>query len=193
MIIVFILTALPMFSQELYKGNISFTFNNEKYDLPLNTVSIRKENDLIISARGEKNDSFVQQMVSLEFSIERLGVDLQAGSIIFKDGIRDEHGKKLFGKTFAISFQSRDSRNNSGESLSYSTEVNRAQIEIYKSYNRSNWQAPAVIFTARIDEISYKNNELRIKGPFSAKFEKLEDKQSKTLVELKEGKFEIVL
>ncbi len=64
-----------MFAQENYKGKVSFTFNEEKIELPINVVSLRKENKVLITIRAEQNDEKGQQLFSLEWEFKKLSND----------------------------------------------------------------------------------------------------------------------
>lgn len=62
-------------AQENYKGKVSLTFNGEKIELPINLVSLRKENKVLITIRAEKNDEQGQQLFSLEWEFKKLSSD----------------------------------------------------------------------------------------------------------------------
>lgn len=62
-------------AQENYKGKVSFTFNEKKIELPINVVSLRKENKVLITIRAEQNDEKEQQLFSLEWEFKKLSSD----------------------------------------------------------------------------------------------------------------------
>jgi len=74
--IIFVLVLLgfcfSLSAQENYKGKVSFTFNEEKIELPINLVSLRKENKVLITIRAEQNNEEAQQLFSLEWEFEKL-------------------------------------------------------------------------------------------------------------------------
>lgn len=51
------------------KGNIQFTLDQEKYDLPLDRVIVRVENNILISLRAEINNEKEMKLVNLEFAL----------------------------------------------------------------------------------------------------------------------------
>ena len=74
-ILVVILLTISVDAQENYKGKVSLLFNEEKIELPINVVSLRKENKVFISIRAERNSETVQQLFSLEWEFEKLSTD----------------------------------------------------------------------------------------------------------------------
>ena len=62
-------------AQENYKGQISLLLNEEKIELPINVVSLRKENKVLISIRAERNTEDIQQLISLEWEFKKLSTD----------------------------------------------------------------------------------------------------------------------
>ena len=70
LLILTLLAASLFFAQENSKGRISFVFNGEKFDIPISTVTIMKQNNILVSARAEHNDSTIIQTVNLEMGFE---------------------------------------------------------------------------------------------------------------------------
>lgn len=70
-----LLLSSVVLAQENYKGKISLIFNDEKIELPINVVTLRKENKVLISIRAERNSEEVQQLISLQWEFKKLSTD----------------------------------------------------------------------------------------------------------------------
>lgn len=177
MAIIFLLIALPSLAQN-NKGKISLVYNEDKFDLPVTQIVVRKENSLMISARAERNDSLGQQMISLEFALVNMAKDAQLSS---KDEIRlwifNQEKKDPLGKRFTFNYGPKD-----------------VVVEMYLGNEKLNWSSPSFQFKFDNVEITHTNEGLKIKGSFSGKYNSTpQGTQLKTVAEIKEGKFEIIL
>jgi hypothetical protein len=174
--ILFIIT-LPLLAQG-NKGRISLVYNEEKFDLPITQIVVRKENSLMISVRAERSDSLGLQSVSLEFSLSSLAKDEKVSSQVEpRLAISSQVGKDRYGKRFTFNYGPKD-----------------AAIEMYYGNDRLNWSSPSFQFKFDAVDITHSNEGLKIKGSFSGKFISTpQGIQSKTMAEIKDGKFEIIL
>lgn len=177
LVVALLIVAFPILAQNT-KGRISLIFNEEKFDLPITQVIVRKENDLLFSIRAEKNDSLGAQMVSLEFSIKSMTkeVDLSNPNDL-RVSLTSQQRDDKFGKRFTFNYGPRD-----------------ANVEMYYGNERVNWSSPSFQFRFNKIEITQSSNGLTIKGGFTAKYNADSQKSPlKATAEIKEGKFEIVL
>ncbi len=53
-------------AEENNKGKISLTFNGEKIEIPIVSVILRKDDEIIVSVRAERNNDNIQQMISMD-------------------------------------------------------------------------------------------------------------------------------
>lgn len=176
-ILILFITTLPLFAQN-NKGRISLIYNEERFDLPLTQVIVRKENTVLISIRAEKNDSLGQQSVSLEFPLESLTIEPK---VISGDGIR-------------LLISSQDRKSSYGKKFTFNLGPKDVAVEIYYGNERLNWSSPS--FQFKFDKVKITNTSegLKITGSFSGKYNSgVNETQIKTVAEIKEGKFEIIL
>lgn len=174
LVFIFVLT-LPLFSQQNEKGRINLIFNDEKIDLPVNLVVIRKENRIFINVRAEqRNDKFLQ-MVSLELVMRQL----------HPDSLEDE------GIQFDI--MTKNLLESSGKDLSFRI----PQFARYSSYNKNQrvtWENISFGLKIGIKNLVYIENRLKITGVFRAEFRSIESKDPMIpIAEIKDGKFEIII
>ena len=81
MFLVVILLAFAIFPRQSNKGSISLVYNGEKIDLPISTVSISKENGILLSISAQQNDASFQKIVELEIGLNKLSADPDAETL----------------------------------------------------------------------------------------------------------------
>lgn len=177
--IVFLLALVTVFPQQ-DKGKISLTFNGEVIELPINTLTIRKEDKILISVRAEQNDSISQKMISLELGFKKLSSD-------------DNKGLEPYETRLQIS-----SRNNvefSGKELFLNlSNDGEGRFGVLKKGERVTWEITQLSMKFSVTKISLENDELKIIGNFSGTFRSMLDGAlRKDIAEIKDGKFEIIL
>ncbi|MCB0753179.1 MAG: hypothetical protein KDC52_17030, partial [Ignavibacteriae bacterium] len=72
LVVALILLCSMAYGEENYKGKISLIFNGEKIELPINIVTLKKENKILISIRAEQSNEEDQQLFKLEWEMDKL-------------------------------------------------------------------------------------------------------------------------
>jgi len=177
LLLVLILFCSITYAQENYKGKISLIFNKEKIELPINMVSLRKENNVIISARAELNNEKVQQLISLEWEVKKLSTsdkDLNLYNAFLLNVVNNHNGKK--------------------DEILFRMANNATDGELVVKKGTRLWNLASFALKFNIQSISFENSSIIIKGNLSLK---ARDKNSKTpmkpISEIKDCKFEIVI
>ncbi len=173
-----------LFAQIKNNGRISFLFNGQKIDLPISTVTITKQNDIILSLRCEYNGPQVQQMIGFDIALKELSANSEA---LLTDGTR-------------ININTRDKINLSGQDLtvwfSMDKSENRemgnetANYNVFSKGQKANWQITSKSFKLTITKISYDKNKLKISGEFNGSFSSTIALKGKVAV-IEGGLFEI--
>ena len=171
---------------ESNKGRISFIFNGEKIDLPINTVTIMKQNNIIVSARAEHNDSTGQQMVSLELGFKKLSIEGGGINERFRIDITVRDNSKLSGKDLSVWYDNENWFN--GDQQKRET----AHYGIFNKGERVSWEINSLSLRINATKITYDGNNLKIIGEFSGTFRSTLAKD-KEISEIKDGKFEIII
>ncbi len=174
-----VVLALPMFSQ-VNKGRIALSFNGEKFDLPINSIMIRKENEIVVSARAEKNDSTGQQLISMELP--------------FKDFNKANLSMSIKESELRIQIVSRRTTDKLEKRFNFNYGPKDVMVEYFYGKEKVNWQYPSMNVRIDATKIEYTGNELRIEGTFNGKYiSNMPSQESKTIVEITDGYFEIIL
>lgn len=177
LVIWLLLNIMPL-SAQVNKGRISLQFNEKKIDIPISSLYLRKENNLLLSVRAEKNDSTGQQSVSLEMSLDKLADKNYMSS----------------NSDFRLRISTRDNYQKAGINFVFNYGPKEAQVEYYYMTERINWQGPSLQFKIDITKVEYTGNELKITGSFAGDFNsKVEGYPTKSVAKISEGKFEIIL
>ncbi len=160
------------------KGKISLVYNEEKFDLPITQIIIRKENSVMVSVRAEKNDSLGQRSISLEFPLASMAKDAKVTSndelrlLITNQGRKDPYGKR-----FTFNYGPKN-----------------VVVEMYYGNERLNWSSPSFQFKLSSVEITHSSEGVKMTGSFSGKYNSAQQENPlKTAAEIKDGKFEIIL
>ncbi|MCF6269191.1 MAG: hypothetical protein L3J41_05755 [Melioribacteraceae bacterium] len=177
-----IFAALLLFSsivsaQENYKGKISLIFNDEKIELPIKVVSLRKENKVLISIRAERNTEDIQQLFSLEWEFKKLSTDdkdLSMYDAFLLNVINNRKDKK--------------------EELRFRMNNNATDGELFVKKGKRTWDLTSFAMRFEIENISFENSAITIKGGMSLKARDVKSKTPLEAVsEIKDCKFEIVI
>jgi len=177
--IVFLVTFVTAFPQQ-DKGKISLNFNGEAIELPINTLTLRKEDKILISVRAEQNDSVSQKMIALELGFKKLSVEDWKGLEPYNTRLQisSRNNKESSGKEFMLDF-AKDGEGRYG---------------IYKKGERVSWDITNIQMKFSIKKISYENDRVIIEGEFSGNFRStLDGALRKDIAEVKDGKFEIII
>jgi len=179
LVIVFLLAFVTVFPQQ-NKGKISLTFNGEVIELPINTLTLRKEDKILISVRAEQNDSITQKMIALELRFKKLSA---------------EENKGLEGYGTRLQISSRNNVEHSGREFMLNlSNDGEGRYGIYKKGERVSWDITNLQMKFSMKKISYENDKLIIVGEFSGNFQsKLDGTLRKDIAEIKDGKFEIII
>lgn len=176
-LVTFILFCSITFAQENNKGQISLMFNDEKIELPINVVTLRKENKVLISIRAERNTENVQQLFSLEWEFKKLSTDdkdLSMYDAFLLNVVNNGGGKK--------------------DELLFRMNNNANEGELVVKKGMRLWKLFSFAMKFNIENVSFENSHISIKGSLSFK---ARDKNSKTplepVSEIKDCKFEIII
>ncbi len=170
-----------LFSQQNNNGNISLVYNGEKIDLPINSITIQKENRIILSIKAEQKDENIQERVALDLGLKELSSEPDAETL---EGIK-------------IEISTRDNTTDSGKELSFrfGNEKENYGASFYGVSNRgkkSSWKINSVSMKINITDVKYINGVLHLTGEFSGTF-KSSDAPEGLTAEIKNCSFEIII
>lgn len=179
---ILLLLSFPLFSQvpSAGKGRISLQFDDETIDLPVTAVTLKKDNQIVLSAFAETEDSLVQQSFTLNLGFNKL----TAG----------KGGETLEGTGFSV--VSRNKIKQTGKEFSCWLSENNEQKQRYITYKPGEYltrELQSVQMVINILDISYKDNSLRITGEFKGKFNLRGGDAATGFADFKNGRFEIVI
>jgi hypothetical protein len=184
-ILLFLITSFG-FSQTNTKGRIHFTFEGEKYDLPISQVTLRKENNMYLSLVAEHNDSLSTQRIAIEIGFTQLSMD----SISISKGVK-------------IEINTRDNIEMTGHDLflymndGMEFEKNKGDITHYAYFTkgeRVSWELTSVGMGFTKCGLTYDGKELKVCGGFNIDFRTtLNGVKDKVVAQLKDCFFDIVL
>jgi len=176
-VVILILFSSFTFAQENNKGQISLIFNGEKIELPINVVSLRKENKILISIRAERNTEKVQQLFSFEWEFKKLSTDdkdLSMFDAFLLNVVNNSEGKK--------------------DELRFRMNNNAEEGELFVRKGNRTWNLASFGMKFNIKNVSFENSRINIKGSLSLK---VRDVKSKTplepVSEIQDCKFEIII
>jgi hypothetical protein len=183
-ILVFIsMLAMCSFAQQ--NGNISLIFNGEQIDLPIKQVFLNKDEVIVLSFEAEKQDSTVQQFVSLSIGLKKLspetGAETFEGTKII---IKTRDNKTDSGNELSMQFDDKEQNNNK--------QTEAAHFAIYKKGERVSWEINSVSFKLDITKVEYQKSMLHIIGVFEGTFNSNSAPEGQ-LAQIEEGKFEVIL
>lgn len=166
----FILFFSIIYAQENYKGKISFVFNMEKIELPINVVSLKKENNVLISIQAEQNNENRQQSINLKWEFKKLSTE--------------DKDLSMFDSFFLNVMNNNENRK---DELLVSM-ANDGKV-VVKNGNES-WNANSISMKFDIQNVSFENSSIVIKGKMDLK---AGNKENKSVSQLENCKFEIVI
>jgi len=159
------------------KGRISLIFNDTKIDLPVNSVVLRKENNIVLTARAELNNENIKQLISMEISFNSFSIDSVDIYNSFLLEVRNQSNTISSREAFILRFEDNA---NSGEVS-------------YAKGNKS-WNANAISLRFDVSKIDFSNDHLMIQGTFTVAIRSQEsDTPLEPIAEIKDGEFEIIL
>ncbi len=163
------LTTSLLIAQNNNKGRISLLFDGEKIDLPLKYVTLHKDDNVKISARGESNIDDLVQQISLEFALTNLG------------------SREVMAEYTGIQINIKR-----GEYIRNSFSVRGNNADFSSARERFSYVNVPTRFS--IDQVRYEEGELKITGSFEGTYTIDEGKtKSASKTEIKEGRFEIII
>ena len=174
--VVAVLIMLSSFAlaEENNKGKISLIFNGEKIELPIDIVTIRKGDNIIISTRAVSSNKKVQQMITLEWEVENLSAKDSSLSLY---------------NNFRLNI-----RSNKKEELRFRMNNNGKEGELFVRKGNRTWKLTSFAMKFGIEKISFENASIIIKGSLSLKARDVKSKTPLEAVsEIEDCKFEIII
>ena len=179
------LLVLCSYAQKNNNGWISLVFNNEKIMLPINKISLNKDDGIVVSINAEKLDSNVQQFVALTIGLKKLSPEPDAETFKgTKINIKTKNNKTDSGKELSMRFYDDFVDNNNQSEISH--------YAIYNKGERVSWEINSVSFKIDITKLEYTNSSLHIFGEFEGTLKSTEAPQGQ-IAKIEEGKFEVIL
>ena len=183
--ILFLLALVPfLFGQENSKGTISLTFNDEQINLPINKVSLQKDEGIVLRFEANNEDAEIQQMVSIQIGLKKLSPGKDAETL---EGTRldiyTRNNKTKTGRDLSIWLDDRETDNemSKAEGIHYS---------IFNKGERVSWEINAVSLKIDITEVMYVDEELQISGKLEGNFKSTLAPEGQ-IAEIKECKFNV--
>lgn len=177
--------AICCFAQQNNNGNISLVFNDEKIDMPINNISLNKDDSIVISFKAEKQDSSIEQFMSLKIGLNELSSEPNAESLEgTKIIIRTRDKKTDSGKELSVWFDEDESKHckNQLETIHYG---------IYSKGESINWEITSVSLKIDITEVQLKDGVMHIKGEFKGEFKSNAAPPGK-IAKIENGEFTII-
>jgi len=187
--ILFLLFAINIVAQNVNKGRISLSFNGEKIDLPISTVTMKKGKNIKISARAEINNEKIQKVIALDLTLTELSLDKIKPERVddFKLEVRSKREIKSSKgivmhseKSFLISLAEKNwilefSLSEGGEQLTWKN-------------------LRGITIRLNITNIVFIDNSVRISGEFAASLKSgFKYFSKKEIAKITNGKFEIII
>ena len=188
LLIICLLFAVNIAAQNINKGKISLTFNGEKVDLPISTVTMKKGKDIRISVRAENNTENIQQLIALDLTLAKLSLD--DGDPLKIDNFRLEvrTNKK-------VKYHN-GTTGNSGKKLLVSFEKKQSlQFSLFEGGEIVSWEnLRGIAIRLNITDIIFQNNSIKILGEFTAALKSgFKSFSGQEVAKIEDGKFVIVI
>jgi len=158
-----ILLTITTGGKESNKGKVSLIFNGEKIELPITTVSLIKEDVIVLSIRAEKNRDNIEQLVSFQIGFKKLSTEDKYLEI-YDDFLLNVVNKG-------------DGKN---EELLFRMEKGGAEGEVTVKKGNRTWNLANFAMKINFEKVLFENSSLIIKGDLSFKFR---DTKSETPLE----------
>ncbi len=172
--------APALFSQQNNNGTISLVFNGEKIALPINSVTIQKENGILLSIEAEQNDAEIQQSITLTIGLKELSS---------KPDAETSAGP-------GIEITTRNNSAESGKELSFKLDEKENYeppfYSVSNGQNKSIWKISSVSMKLNITDVKYVDGVLHLTGEYSGKFKSTEAPEGE-FAEIKDCRFEIII
>jgi len=186
LIVIFLFGLSALFAQNENNGKISFSFNGEKINLPISTVTLTKRNDILLSLRCEYDGPKEQQMIGFDIALKELstnsGALLNEGTRI---NISTRNKINLSGQDLTVFFGMDKS-----EGSNYENET--ANYSVFGKGQKANWQITSKSFKLTITKVEYLKGKLRITGEFNGSFSSTISPKGK-VAEIKNGMFTVII
>jgi hypothetical protein len=163
------------------KGKISLMLNDTKFDLPISSIQLRKDEKTFLSVRAEENNEENQKLAALELTF--------AGSFLSKKDPEE----------IRLNFITKSAFLSTGEELSIHyppSDTSEILIDYtaYEKGERMSWEVTSFNLVFNIDDVSFENNSIKIAGSFRGNVgSKLRIRENMKVIEIKDGKFEIII
>lgn len=185
LVIIIFISAIALFAQGNNKGRISLIFNGEKIDLPVTSVTLIKQDHIILNARAEHNVDKVQQMVALEIGFKKLAPGDSSLFPLIRININLRDNSKQTGNDLAIQYDNSGINGGNGKNEA-------AHYGVFNRGERVSWDINTMSLRFNLTNVSYTDNELKISGSFSGTFSSTIAPKGQ-VAEIKDGKFEIII
>ncbi len=185
LLIITFICAAALFAQENNKGRIIFIFNGEKIDLPITSVSIIKQEHIVVNARAEYNADKVAQMVALEIGFKKLAPGDSAAFPLIRINISLRDNSKQTGNDLSIQYDRNGVSGGNGENET-------AHYGVFNKGERVSWDINKLSLRFNITSVSYTDRQLKISGTFSGTFSSLIAPKGQ-IVDIKDGEFDIII
>jgi hypothetical protein len=185
LIIIIFISVITLFAQGNNKGRISFIFNGEKIDLPFTSVTLIKQDHIILNARAEHNVDNVQQMAALKIGFKKLASGDSSLFPLIRININLRDNSKKTGNDLAIQYDHSGLTGGNGKNEA-------AHYGVFNRGERVSWDINKMSLRFNITSVLYIDNELKISGSFSGTFSSVIAPKGQ-VVEIKDGKFEIII
>jgi hypothetical protein len=183
--ILMLLFLVPLlFGQEDSKGTISLIFHDEEINLPINKVSIQKDEGIVLRFEANNNNAEIQQRVSIQIGLKKLSAEKDAETL---EGTRldiyTRNNKTKTGRDLSVWLDDKETDNelNKSEGIHYS---------IFNKGERVSWEINAVSLKINITEVKYADAELQISGELEGNFKSTLAPEGQ-VAEIKECKFNV--
>jgi len=184
LLIIIFLACSFIYAQENNKGNISFTFNGKKINLPIHSITLIKQDNIIVTARAEHNDENIQQMVSLELGFNKLSSS-EKKSPLFRIDINLRDNINHTGNDLSIQFDNKGISGGNGKNET-------AHYGVFNKGERVSWDINSLHMVFNVTNVSYSDKELKISGTFAGTFGSTIAPKGQ-VADIKDGKFEIII
>jgi hypothetical protein len=173
LVVALILLGSILYAQENNKGKILLTFNGEKIELPINVVTLKKEDKVLISVRAEEG----KQLFKLEWEMNKLSTKDE--DLIMSDAFLLNVVNNVDGKI---------------DELRFKMENNDEGGELFVQKGDRNWNLTSMAMKFNIESILFENSSILIGGnlSFQARDAKSETPM-KSVSEVEDCQFEIVI
>ncbi|MCW8848429.1 MAG: hypothetical protein OQJ81_00515 [Melioribacteraceae bacterium] len=177
LVVTLILLCSIAYGGENYKGKISLIFNGEKIELPINFVTLKKENKILISIRAEQSNKEDQQLFKLEWEMDKLSTndkDLTMTDAFLLSVVNNEEGKI--------------------DELRFRMDNNGEDGELFVQREERTWNLTSMAMKFNIENVLFEDSSIFIEGnlSFKARDGKSEN-PLKSVSEIEDCKFEIVI